>query len=74
MIFADIYAAREPNDETVSSSMLCDEVNRRGKDAYYFDSFEKIVKFLHENANDGDIIFTIGAGDVYKIGKMYLNQ
>lgn len=74
VIFADIYAAREPNDETVSSSMLCDEVNRRGKDAYYFDSFEKIVKFLHENANDGDIIFTIGAGDVYKIGKMYLNQ
>ena len=74
VIFADIYAAREAIDETVSSSMLCDEVNRRGKDAYYFDSFEKIVQFLKENANDGDLIFTIGAGDVYKIGKIYLNS
>lgn len=74
IIFADIYAAREPFDNTISSKMLCDKVSNRVKEAYYFDSFESIVDFLEKNCTKQDLIFTIGAGDVYKIGKMYLNK
>lgn len=53
--------------------MLCEEVKNRGIEAYHFDSFEKITDFLQKTAKENDIIFTIGAGDVYKIGKLYLN-
>lgn len=73
IIFADIYPAREPFDPTISSKMLCEEVKNRGIEAYHFDSFEKITDFLQKTAKENDIIFTIGAGDVYKIGKLYLN-
>lgn len=74
MVFADIYAAREPFDPTISSKMICDEVEKRNIECYHFDSFEKIVEFLKSKAKSGDIIFTMGAGDVYKIGKMFLND
>lgn len=71
-IFADIYPAREPFDPTISSKMLYEKVKDRGNECYYFDSFEKIVEFLDSFAKKDDLVFTIGAGDVYKIGKMYL--
>lgn len=73
MVFTDIYAAREPYDPEINSKMICNEVQKRGIQAYYFDSFEKINEFLNLTAKSGDIIFTMGAGDVYKIGKMYLS-
>lgn len=73
-IFADIYPAREKFDPSISSKMLYDSIKDKGKECYYFDSFEKIVEFLNKFAKKDDIVFTIGAGDVYKIGKMYLNS
>ena len=44
-------------------------MKKLGKDAYYFPHFEQIKKFLLENCIDGDLLITMGAGDVYKIGE-----
>lgn len=72
VILADIYAAREKFTRSVSSDMLGDEIRQIGKSCKNFHSFEEIVDYLKANLEDGDLLLTVGAGDVYKIGEMYL--
>ena len=74
VILADIYAARETDNLGVSSSDLCDKINERGGTAYYFPTFDEIEAFLLENCINGDVLITMGAGDVYKIGESILGQ
>ena len=76
VVFAEIYAAREKNIYKVSSKALLDRVKERHpeKDAFYFDSFEKIADFVANNASEGDMIITMGAGDIYKVGEMILGN
>lgn len=72
LILADIYAAREKDNGEVNSAMLRDAIASNGVDCLYFDSFEKILDFLKGELKDGDLLITMGAGDVYKIGEDYL--
>ena len=75
IILADIYAAREPKDESINSKMLAEEITKNGGKARYMKSFDKITGFLAENARKGDVvIITIGAGDVFKIGENLLKN
>lgn len=67
VIFADIYAARETDTLGVSSKLLADMA---GENALYIDSFEAIADYLRQNAETGDLILTMGAGDVNKIAYM----
>lgn len=69
VIFADIYAARETDTKGVSSALLAKETGR-----LYLPSFEAIATYLAENAKAGDLILTMGAGDVYKIAGMVLEK
>ena len=39
---------------------------------YYFDSFDEIASFVYNNAQEDDLILTMGAGDIYKVGEMIL--
>lgn len=72
LILADIYAAREKDTGIVNSSMLCDAISSKGVDVRYMDSFDKILEALREELQEGDILITMGAGDVYKIGEDFL--
>lgn len=72
LILADIYAAREKDTGVVSSMMLGDAIRARGVDAINYHSFEEIVNHLKSVAKEGDLILTVGAGDVNVIGEMYL--
>ena len=72
VVLADIYAAREVNTEGISSRMLLDELKKLGCDAYYFPTFDEIENFLLEKCIDGDLLITMGAGDVFKIGENLL--
>lgn len=72
LILTDIYAAREKDSGIVSSSMLNDAVCAKGVNSIYIKEFEDILKYLEENLKPGDVIITMGAGDVYRIGEMYL--
>ncbi len=74
IILADIYAAREPKDESINSIMLAEEITKNVGKARYMESFGKISVFLTENAKKGDIVITMGAGDVYKIGESLLKN
>ncbi|MCR5627928.1 MAG: UDP-N-acetylmuramate--L-alanine ligase [Lachnospiraceae bacterium] len=68
LVMADIYAARETDTLGVSSELLAEKAKDKGIDAYYFPSFEEIENFLKKNCVNGDLLITIGAGDVDKIG------
>ena len=72
LILADIYAARETDTGVVSSTMLGDRIREKNIDCINFHSFDEIVHYLKRNLKDGDLLLTMGAGDVYKIGEMYL--
>ena len=62
---AEIYAAREKNTLGISSADLAKKI----PDSLYFASFDEIEKSLRSTAAPGDIILTVGAGDVYKLGE-----
>jgi UDP-N-acetylmuramate--alanine ligase len=74
IVLLDIYAAREPNPGDINSAMLCDAVNEKdGKNrCVYAASFEDAAKIIKNNLRPGDIIFTVGAGDIEKINGMLL--
>ena len=65
-ILADIYAARETDTLGVSSKLLADAT----PGAVYMESFEAIADYLRENAKAGDLILTMGAGDITKLSAM----
>lgn len=62
---AEIYAAREQNTVGISSADLAREI----EGAVYCDTFDKVEKALREEARDGDIILTVGAGNIYTVGE-----
>ena len=74
VILADIYAARETDTLGVSSALLCQEIRDLGTDCHYFPSFEEIEKFILENCIPGDLLITMGAGNVVNIGEDLLGQ
>lgn len=76
IVLAEIYAAREKNIHKISSKSLMPEIKKRypGKDVYFFEEFEEIASFVYNNAEPKDLILTMGAGDVYRIGEMILEK
>lgn len=72
VILADIYAARETDTLGMSSEALAEELKGLGADAYYLSSFEEIEKFVLKKCVHGDVLITMGAGDVVNIGNSLL--
>ena len=66
VILTDIYAAREKDTGLVSSKDLADKI----PGSLYIKDFEEIAGYIKKHAQKGDIIITMGAGDVVKIGDM----
>lgn len=67
-VLTDIYAARESNTIGVSSQELAAQV----PGCVYCPSLRDVTDFLRENAREGDLILTVGAGDIYKAGENLL--
>ncbi|MDO5140810.1 MAG: UDP-N-acetylmuramate--L-alanine ligase [Eubacteriales bacterium] len=67
VILADIYAAREVNTLGISSEELASLVNKEGGNAVYIPDFEKIKKYILETVGEGDLLITMGAGNVVDI-------
>ncbi len=72
VILADIYAARETDTLGMSSEALAEEIKKLGCDAYYLSSFEEIENFVLKKCFHGDVLITMGAGDVVNIGDSLL--
>ncbi|MDE7445541.1 MAG: UDP-N-acetylmuramate--L-alanine ligase [Lachnospiraceae bacterium] len=74
VVLSDIYPARESDDLGISSKTLQKEIEALGKSCYYFPSFAEIENFLLENCSPGDLLITMGAGDVVNIGENLLKR
>ncbi|MBR3545407.1 MAG: UDP-N-acetylmuramate--L-alanine ligase [Oscillospiraceae bacterium] len=65
LLLAEIFAAREQNTIGISSAALAERV----EGASFLPTFQELENALRAMARPGDIILTVGAGDVYKIGE-----
>ncbi len=74
VVLTDIYAARENDDLGISSEDLLREVQSLGQECHYFSTFDETENFLLENCINGDMLITMGAGDVMKIGENLLGR
>ncbi len=77
VVLADIYAAREKDNLGISSRTLCDRIRSLAHECNYFptsEGFGEIEKFLLQNCTKGDLLITMGAGDVVKIGDELLGR
>ena len=69
-VLAPIYAAREKNTIGISSADLAAEV----PGVKSFDSFEEIADFLKNEAKAGDLVLTMGAGNIDEVGRMLVAE
>ena len=72
LILADIYAARETDTLGISSEQLARAAASYGCDAIYLPSFDEIEKYVRDHCQSGDLLITMGAGDVVNIGEYLL--
>lgn len=73
LIMTHIYAAREVYDGVTDPDKLSDEIAaKHGVNAKYIDDFSEIAEYIKTTAEEGDIIITMGAGDVTNIGPMII--
>ena len=72
VVLADIYASRETDTLGISSADLQKELLDLGCECYYFKSFDEIENFLLQYCINDDLLITMGAGDVLKIGETLL--
>ncbi len=74
VIITDIYAAREKDTGLVNPADLVESINKYSANAVYSNDFRSIAGFIAKEAKPGDLVFTMGAGDVFKLGPMILDE
>ena len=66
VLVPDIYPGREVDTGVVHARDMVDGINRDSHNAKYLGTFENIAAYLDEHAKAGDIVITVGSGDVYR--------
>ncbi|WBW50728.1 UDP-N-acetylmuramate--L-alanine ligase [Peptoniphilus equinus] len=74
IIITDIYAAREKDYGDIHSKTLRDAIVTNADPAIYMKDFDDIVEYVAPKLTEGDTFVTMGAGDVYKIGRILLQE
>ena len=72
LLITHIYAAREKYDGVTSPEKLTEDIKKRGVNARYIDSFSDIEALLKSELRAGDVLITMGAGDVVDIANNLL--
>jgi UDP-N-acetylmuramate--alanine ligase len=70
VFLAEIYAAREQNTIGISSEQLADKI----EGSIYSPDSNELKELVKKEARPGDIIITVGAGDIYKVGERLLTD
>ena len=75
LILVPIYSAGETKIDGVSHTLLCEGIQAHGhKDVTCTDGFEEALALLRRDVREGDIVMTMGAGDILKLGETLLQQ
>ena len=70
ILLAEIYAAREQNTLGISSADLC----RNIPGSVYCSTLDKVTDQLRKIVQPGDLVLTVGAGDIYRSGEKLLKE
>jgi UDP-N-acetylmuramate--alanine ligase len=73
-VLADIFPAREVDPGDISTADLVREAGKFHPDVRYLGDFDRILEHLKLNVQPGDLVITMGAGDVWKVGESLLQQ
>ena len=73
VLLADIYAARELDDGSVSSKDLAEKLQKLGCDAVYLGDFKNIENYFKNSCKNNDMLITMGAGNIDSVGMELLN-
>ena len=73
-IVPQIYFVRdtEENRKLVNAQVLVDRIKENNCQAEYINTFEEIVEYLKTNLRPGDLVVTMGAGDIWKVADEYI--
>ena len=74
MVLAPIYAARETDTLGISSDDIRIGLDALGTSARSLSTFEEIAAYVLEHAKEGDLVITMGAGDIYRVADMLLKS
>jgi UDP-N-acetylmuramate--alanine ligase len=75
LLITDIYAASEDPIEGITAQTLTEAVQRYGhKDAHYIGSLDNAVNSVLEHMQSGDMVITLGAGTVYRVGEQIIES
>lgn len=75
LILTDIYAASEDPIPGISGKTIVDEVKKQtGVDAVYIEKLADIAPWLKNNTQKGDLIITMGAGNIYTVGETLADE
>ena len=69
VVLAEIYAARERNTIGISSAQLAEQI----PGAVYCETLPDVTAYLRKNVREGDIVVTMGAGDIFRAGEALIN-
>lgn len=72
VLVPDIYPGRETDDGTVHAKDIVKAIENSGIPALYLPTFEDIKAWLKEHLKKGDMVVTMGSGDVYQQTKIFL--
>ena len=68
-VMTEIMGSREVNTYGIYTSQLAEKI----PDSVWFNTFEEVAKHVTDNAEEGDLIITLGCGDIYKAAKIMIN-
>ena len=74
VIIAKIYPARETDNLGMSSNLLSKKINELGGNSTSFETFDEIENYLLEDLRKGDLLITMGAGDILRVGEFLLGK
>jgi len=73
LLVLPIYAASEKEIEGVTGRILCEGIQAHGhKEVFYAAGMQNAVEYLKNSLKPGDVLLTLGAGDVWKVGEQVL--
>ena len=70
LVLADIYAARERNTIGISSAQVAEKI----PGAVYCETLPEVTEYLRANVREGDVVITMGAGDIFRAGEALLGK
>ena len=73
-IVPEIYFVRDSQQskKEVNAQVLVDKIRTKGSEAMFIDGFDAICEYLTKQVRTGDVVVTMGAGDVWKVSDEYI--